>query len=268
MNATTWDVIIIGAGAAGLAAARLLQDAGYSVCVLEARDRIGGRIWTVNDFADFPIELGAEFIHGEHAATHALVSAAGLNTIEVDRKGGLFWSDGGTAVVCRQASHETCFLIDKLFKVQQHLHDQPVTHGDRSLADYLRGMGFDKRALEIADVLLAQTCCASLETLSCADLIREMKADHAGAREFRILEGYAPLLDWLSQDIPLMLKAEVRSIEWHRDGVHARTGERDFEGARCIVSVPPVLLQRNTIQFEPPLSARKQYALAAIRTEA
>lgn len=268
MNTTAWDVIIIGAGASGLAAARLLKDAGRSVCVLEARDRIGGRIWTVDDFADFPIELGAEFIHGERAATHELVSAAGLHTLEVDRKGGLFWSDGDKAVICSQSAYETCFLIDKLFNAQRHMPDQPTIHHDRSLAEYLRGMGFDDHALEIADVLLAQTCCASIETLSCADLVREMKADHAGAREFRIREGYASLLNWLAQDIPLMLGAVVRSIVWHSSGVHVQAEDRVFEAARCIVTLPPALLQRNTIHFEPQLSARKQYAIAAMRTEA
>ncbi|HET7622647.1 MAG TPA: FAD-dependent oxidoreductase, partial [Gemmatimonadaceae bacterium] len=55
------DVAVIGAGAAGLAAARSVADAGRSVLLLEARDRVGGRIWTV----DHGIELGAEFVHGE-----------------------------------------------------------------------------------------------------------------------------------------------------------------------------------------------------------
>jgi len=268
MNATTWDVIIIGAGASGLAAARLLQDAGRSVCVLEARNRIGGRIWTVDDFATFPIEFGAEFIHGEQAATHKLLSSAGLQTIEVDRKSGLFWSDGGSAVICSQSVYETCFLIDKLFNAQRHLQDQPVKHHDRSLAEYLRGMGFDQRALDIADVLLAQTCCASIETLSCADLIREMNVDHAGAREFRIREGYGLLLDWLAQDIPLTLETVAHSVTWNSDSVRVQTEDREFEAARCIVTLPPALLQRNVIRFEPQLSARKQYAIAAMRTEA
>ncbi|HEX7417589.1 MAG TPA: FAD-dependent oxidoreductase, partial [Steroidobacteraceae bacterium] len=64
------DVLVIGAGAAGLAATRRLSDAGRSVLLLEARERIGGRIWTQSlpGFSE-PVELGAEFIHGHAPAT-------------------------------------------------------------------------------------------------------------------------------------------------------------------------------------------------------
>ena len=73
------DAIIIGAGAAGLAAARDLSGAGKTVVILEARERIGGRIFT-NHVADvpLPIELGAEFIHGDAEETFKIVDAAGL----------------------------------------------------------------------------------------------------------------------------------------------------------------------------------------------
>jgi monoamine oxidase len=63
----TIHAIIIGAGAAGLAAARALHDAGQRVTILEARDRIGGRAWIAYDLAPHPIELGAEFIYGSRA---------------------------------------------------------------------------------------------------------------------------------------------------------------------------------------------------------
>jgi monoamine oxidase len=60
------DVIVIGAGAAGLAATRMLQHEGCEVLTLEARDRLGGRILTDWTFASYPVELGAEFIHGKN----------------------------------------------------------------------------------------------------------------------------------------------------------------------------------------------------------
>src|SRR2546426_540716 len=73
------DALVIGAGAAGLAAARELSQAGLTVTVLEARDRIGGRVFTVHDGnSPLPIELGAEFVHGEAPETFAIIRAARL----------------------------------------------------------------------------------------------------------------------------------------------------------------------------------------------
>lgn len=63
------SVLIIGAGMAGLAAARELHDVGKTVTVLEARDRTGGRVYTNHQFAGIPVEFGAEFVHGDVAPT-------------------------------------------------------------------------------------------------------------------------------------------------------------------------------------------------------
>ena len=68
-RAQTRSIIVIGAGAAGLAAAQFLRNQRQEVIVLEARDRIGGRVHTDYDFAPFPVELGAEYIHGENVST-------------------------------------------------------------------------------------------------------------------------------------------------------------------------------------------------------
>ena len=72
--------LIIGAGAAGLGAARELHDAGERVVVLEARDRVGGRAWTSYDLAPHPVELGAEFVHGENVSTWKYLEQYGLHT--------------------------------------------------------------------------------------------------------------------------------------------------------------------------------------------
>src|SRR5262245_12098251 len=79
------DTIVIGAGVAGLAAARSLRNAGAELVVLEARDRIGGRIITIRDpRCPVPIELGAEFLHGSARETMEIVRAAGLRAIDID----------------------------------------------------------------------------------------------------------------------------------------------------------------------------------------
>src|SRR5689334_21093817 len=78
------EIVVIGAGVAGLAAAGDLHQAGFSLRVIEARDRIGGRILTIRD-ADtpMPIELGAEFVHGRAPELYEVIDAASLTAIDI-----------------------------------------------------------------------------------------------------------------------------------------------------------------------------------------
>jgi monoamine oxidase len=260
-------VIVLGAGASGLAAARRLHDAGVTVQVLEVRQRIGGRIWTDHTFAPFPVEHGAEFIHGEHAVTHALVTAAGLEAIPVDRYGRLRWSDGGSARAIAALPVHRRDLIGALFRAFDRLRDMSGDAPDCSLAHYLRECGFDEEALTVADVLLAQTCCASVETLSCADLSRELRVDHAGRREYRVREGYAALLEWYARGLDIRTGTVVRLVRHTSGGVIIETDAGIFHGDRCIVTIPVAVLQRGLPQFDPPLSARKRRAINALRIE-
>src|SRR5688572_4373254 len=85
------DIIVIGAGAAGLMAARKLSKAGKKVIILEARDRIGGRIYSLSEEEfGYPAQGGAEFIHGDAPVIRGLMEEAGLNFVNMD--GGEIWS--------------------------------------------------------------------------------------------------------------------------------------------------------------------------------
>jgi monoamine oxidase len=267
---TNYDTIIVGAGAAGIAAGERLQAAGQRILLLEARDRIGGRVWSDDTFADFPVELGAEFIHGERAVTHGWVAAAGFTTLDAPRYPKLRWGDGGPALLDADLPPNTRQLLAQIWAAYRALpaHAAQLATTDCSLADYLRGQGFPADALTVADVLLAQTCCASIETLSCADLVREMAADHAGSVEFYIAEGYGALLAWQSRDLPIRLNTPVQAICWDDGGVIVVTADATFQACRCILTVPVSLLQRGIIHFDPPLSQRKAQAIATFRTEA
>lgn len=261
-------VIVLGAGVAGLAAARRLHDAGATVQALEARHRIGGRVWTDETFAPFPVEYGAEFIHGEHAVTHMLAVAAGIETIPVDRYGRLRWSDSGPARALDALPVDRRNLITALFRAFDRLRAMPLDAPDRSLADYLRNGGFDDAALEVADVVLAQTCCASVETLSCADLARELRVDHAGKREYRLRSGYARLLAWYASGLDIRCGAAARVVRHTPGGVAVETDAGVFHADCCIVTIPVAVLQHGVPQFDPPLSAPKQWAIQAMRVEA
>src|SRR5215472_248089 len=90
MTETSWDVVIVGAGVAGLTAARALAEAGRSVLLLEARDRVGGRVWTRHEIdTTAPVELGAEFIHGKIPQTLELLREAGESALQ---ESGTHWS--------------------------------------------------------------------------------------------------------------------------------------------------------------------------------
>src|SRR5580693_3840225 len=90
MTKDAWDVVIIGAGIAGLTAARALAEAGRSLLLLEARDRIGGRVWTRHEVdISAPVELGAEFIHGQIPQTLGLLHEAGEAALSTD---GTHWT--------------------------------------------------------------------------------------------------------------------------------------------------------------------------------
>lgn len=267
MTEHVYDTLIIGAGAAGLAAGRMLHDAGQDILILEARDRTGGRIWTDESFTDFPLELGAEFIHGENAATHDLLRQAGLNTIPVDRHGKLRWAIYRLPAIPLEAVPPSLRATIVGLQTHYQLLVKQAPDPDISLAEYLRGRGWDEEALKIADVLLAQTCCAPLDSLSCADLIREMKADHAGKQEFRIREGYDALLKWYSRDLPIQFKVAARDIKWDQQSVTVITTTEDFKARRCIIAVPVSILTLRIIRFEPELPKDKAEAIAAFKTE-
>jgi hypothetical protein len=119
------DVIIIGAGIAGLAAACELGSAGLSVCIVEARDRIGGRIFSAHDAATgADIALGAEFIHGKPAEIWQPLEQAGVQIVEV---GGDPWCVSGDRLC----------PCDFFFQVEAILEQMDDSLPDESFLDFL-----------------------------------------------------------------------------------------------------------------------------------
>ncbi|MEZ4663802.1 MAG: FAD-dependent oxidoreductase [Caldilineaceae bacterium] len=115
----------------------------------------------------------------------------------------------------------------------------------------------------MADVLLAQTCCASIETLSCADLARR-NADHAGLQEFHIREGYTVLLQHYNADLPHPAPdTPVELVRWSVDGVEVVAKGETLRAASCIITLPIGVLQSGAVRFEPPLPPVKAQAIAA-----
>jgi monoamine oxidase len=265
----TFDAVVIGAGAAGLAAAAELSRGGCSVCVLEARDRIGGRIWTRHEPDLFvPLELGAEFVHGTPTATLKWLAAGKVPLIDMGQS---HWMR--KAGKLRQGDDLFAELKARLGKARPR-HDLPF-------AEFLDGPArrrIPPRIRELALMLVEGYDAADSTRVSTLSTIDEWCGGGAAdAATFRPQGGYASLLATLAgapdpQTVHVRLGTIVREVRWKRGEVtiaatrHGRAHE--VVAHKAIVTLPLGVLQLppqapNGVRFVPALTS-KQKALASL----
>jgi monoamine oxidase len=234
MNGRKHDVLIIGAGAAGLAAWNELQAAGISAELLEARDRIGGRMWTIRSRQSRPVELGAEFIHGKPDATFSALRRASIEPVEsLDTR--------------FHAEHGTLREFQNFWEIIDRVDSQIDRQRDVSYTDFLRsanGAEFEKK---IAAFYVEGFNAARAEWISAASIALEDAASAAieGDKQFRLADGYASLVNFLGASIPrasLHLQTVVRAIRWQRGEVEltAETprGLSQYRCGKLLITVP------------------------------
>jgi monoamine oxidase len=248
-----YDVIVIGAGIAGLAAGHTLQAAGCQVLVLEARQRIGGRIWTDTRYG--PVEFGAEFIHGHRAASWELVQQAGLPTSRWGR-------DRRFAIGGRMLTADDPIGAAVLQLYQQICHYRGPEVSVAELIEQSTALPVVK---QLVGRWLANLEGADLSKLSATALARERRLSTIGEDNFHIDYGYQRLLEPLSANLTIELGAVVTLIRWNADWVDVVLADgRQWRAHRVVVTVPVSLLQAGLPAFEPPLPADKQMAIAVI----
>jgi monoamine oxidase len=257
-----YDVVIIGAGVAGLSAARYLHDAGQKVCVIEARDRIGGRVWSNHDDPMFPREFGAEFIHGDNVATWEWVRRLQLTTtVASSWQGRRVWHNKALRTVDELATIHP--EISMLFTLEDSIiaYDGP----DISFADWVAQYDVSDLVQHIADIRNIHSAGTTPARASMHAMRDDLLATTMiGGQNYHIDAGYAPIVHALAEHIEIRLETMVSAIHDHDTHctVMCRTG--DINARRVIVTIPLSLLKLQTITFEPPLSAAKQHAIQHI----
>ena len=272
------DVIVIGAGMAGLAAARELTRAGLQVEILEARDRIGGRVHTVRDPSlDYPVEMGAEFVHGLAPEIWLPLQHKNLNVTEVE--GDLWCALDGKL--------QPCNFFAQADKILSAMNDEDP---DQSFLTFLdrRFPGSDHaEAKEWATRYVSGFNAANPADISVHWLVHNREAEEQieGDRAFRIAGGYQKLLDIFTAELRLdnsgpnvggkgvpvgvpaiHLNTVVRAIRWRpgtvRIEAHNTRGNIAFEAPHVLVTLPVGVLQSpGAIRFDPALPGEKLEAL-------
>ena len=272
MTESSWDVVIIGAGAAGLAAARALVESGRSVLVLEARDRVGGRIWTRRE-ADTgtPIELGAEFIHGQIPQTLHLLHEAGAAALDI--------TGGHWTLLHGKLQQRTEDLFDQVQKAMKaaNVLGKPDMPFQQFLEEGSR-YGLSREAGELARRFVQGFDAADPARVSAQSIAEEWASGGMlDAPQYRPLGGYNSILTALAGKLDrncahVQLQTVVETVQW-------RPGAVEIEGMfvdqpfrvvapKAIITVPAGVLQLargspGAIHFIPALEP-KRAALAGI----
>lgn len=269
MSPNQTDVIVIGAGASGLAAARDLSSAGLSVRVVEARERIGGRINTVHTRElPLPVELGADFIHGRHPDLWSIVEAARLPVYDTM---GDFWRSSGGSLGRNND------LWSRLEKVIGQM--KPKEGADRSFLEFIDECCKGKKNRDVRAAAISYVegfHAAPAERAGVAGLLKVEDAGDGigGDDDFRFALGYDGVVQWLRAGLDparteLHLNTIVGTVEWSGEGSAVQAsgpagGEpRIFTARRVLVTLPVGVLQaqpgaRGAVRFIPDLGPRRE----------
>ncbi|HEY8383850.1 MAG TPA: NAD(P)/FAD-dependent oxidoreductase [Microvirga sp.] len=241
------DVAVIGAGAAGIGAARRLLEAGLTVAVLEARDRIGGRAVTV-PLRGHPVDLGAHWLHA--GPINPLV-ALGRRRGEILRRAPV---EGHLFLRGRPGRRADRAAFDRAFA----LADQAMTRAarereDQAAARALPPMGpFGRRVAQVHGLVSGRP----LAEVSLHDFPSMEYADN-----LFIAGGLGAYVARLAQGLPVRLGAPVRAVDWSGAGVRIETAFGTLRARAAIVTVPMAVLQEGGVRFTPVLPAATEAAI-------
>ncbi len=273
---STFDTIVVGAGIAGLTAARLLTDAGRHTVVLEARDRIGGRLWSDHAGPDIT-DRGASWIHGiDDSPVYAAAQAFGMPMVEFtvggyqpDSRPIAHYSPDGVRLSDEDAARYVADIRAVDTALRPLIAASPADASYRDVTEQaLAAVGADggwdaartQRVREYLEHRTEEQYGAWIEDLGAHGL----DDDTVNGDEVVFPEGYDRLAYGVGEGVDVRLGHVVTRIERTADGVTVTTDQGAFTAREVVVTVPTGVLLAGDITFEPPLPASHTAALAVL----
>lgn len=247
-------VLIIGAGVAGLYAASILKSQEVDVQILEASDRYGGRLAKLSGFADYSLDLGAQWLHGRNNLLGQLIKKSSTKIVK-DSMSPHYWFNNQ--------------LLTKLPRSIEIFHGQQLP--DVSFAAFARMKGYGPAYANIVEGI-AGDYGAAADRLSVFYTNKEFENWTSGAQDYRFRETF---FDFIDQEIAskvkdnIMFNAPVASIDYAGKDIRVMTKDHQvFDAQKVIITVPITILQSEDIQFYPPLPQEKKAAFQKIGMDA
>ena len=240
-NQARADVVVLGAGMAGLTAARSLSERGLRVTVLEAKGRVGGRLMSQKVEGGGTVELGAEFVHGRAAELWALIDEMGVRTVE--RDGSMLRERWGGGLVEDDPEDDSTF---------ESLEQMEGLKGeDQAFADWLGTRDVDEDTRRALTGYVEGFNAADARRISVLSLAAQQRAEDEseGDRLWHVVGGYAQLAQHLAERVKQLggevrLQCEVLGVRWSEREVSIVTTQGEFFANRCVVALPLGVLQR------------------------
>src|SRR5215471_16122573 len=247
------SALVIGAGLAGLAAARQLANAGLHVTILEARHRVGGRVHTIRDPRfPVPVERGAEFVHGKPKELWDLILRE--NVLAGSVEGDNWCSENRVLIKCNDFWPRWESVARQLKRAK--------TYPDRSFAEFIETVDVDIETKKSAVEFVEGFNAARADLISVQYLANAQEASDRsfGDTPFKVVSGLDTIVHSFSRfdpdQVELHLNTPFSEIEWRRGYVRADK----FEAEAAIVTVPLGVLQAGNVRFSPALTEKQAAA--------
>ncbi|SVC24005.1 uncharacterized protein METZ01_LOCUS276859, partial [marine metagenome] len=236
---------------------RDLMTAGRPVVILEARDRIGGRVWSV-DMGDAVVDLGGSWLHGlrDNPIT-GITESLGIELVPTDYEDALLFDSNGAPV--------PWVRLDDQYEAVEELLDGSRSTGSMATAVEQVRSNFssdDRRFLEyVLSSEIDHWFAAGPEDLAFSG-VHEGSWSRGGDAVPRT--SYRPIIDWLATDLDVRPGQPVRNIQTSLHGVTVTSDQDEHRGGAVVVTVPLGVLQAGTIHFQPALPAPKAAAIDSL----